>query len=361
MLTTTVATSVVPDPRRIVIVGVDTHADTHHAAVIDLHGRHLADRQFSTTPAGYQDLLEWVAGHGLIEAIGIELTGSYGAALTRHLTAAGVRVREVNTTDKATRARRGKDDRVDAYAAAEKVLAGMATATPKDTTGSTEAIRVITVARNSAVKARTEAWNQLRALLITAPASLREQYRALTRTRLRTQLTRLDPASAADTTTRATMTALNRLAHRITTLNTEITAADKELTTLVTSTAPTLTAAPGIGTHTAAKLLICVGNNGGRIHSEAALARLTGTCPIPVSSGHTNRMRLNRGGDRQANSALHMIAITRLRSDDTTTAYRDRQLARGHSRKDAIRSLKRAIVREIYQHLKTDNIITTTP
>jgi transposase len=342
----------------IVIAGVDTHADTHHAAVIDIHGRQLADQAFPTTTTGYQELLAWVAGHGVIDAIGIELTSSYGAALTRYLTAAGVTVQEVNTTDKATRARRGKTDQADAYAAAEKTLAGMATAIPKDTTGNSEAIRVLTLARDSAVTSRTKTWNQLRAILITAPAELRDQLRHLTPAKLRNTITALTIPADADAVSRATITALHRLTARITTLDAEIRAADTDLTTLVTATAPTLASRPGIGTHTAARLLICVADNGSRNHSEAALAALTGTCPIPASSGKTNRMRLNRGGDRKANSALHMIAVGRLRYDPTTRAYRDKTLARGHSNRDAIRSLKRAIARETYNALKTDGIIT---
>jgi transposase len=342
----------------IVIGGVDTHADTHHAAVIDIHGRHLADQAFPATVDGYQQLLDWVAGHGVIDMIGVELTSSYGAGLTRYLTAAGVTVREVNTTDKATRARRGKTDQADAYAAAEKTLAGMATAIPKDTTGNSEAIRVLTLARDSAVTSRTKTWNQLRALLVTAPAALRDQLRHLTPAKLRTTITALTIPEDADTVTRATITALHRLATRITTLDAEIRAADTDLTTLVTVTAPTLASRPGIGTHTAARLLICVADNGSRIHSEAALAALTGVCPIPASSGKTTRMRLNRGGDRKANSALHMIAVGRLRHDPTTRAYRDKTHARGHSTRDAIRSLKRAIAREVYNALKTDRIIT---
>ncbi|WP_460524439.1 IS110 family RNA-guided transposase, partial [Humibacter antri] len=330
-----------------VIVGVDTHADTHHAAVIDMHGRHLADHGFPTTIAGYQQLLDWAAGLGQIDTVGIELTGSYGAALTRHLTAAGVTVREVNTTDKATRARRGKDDQIDAYSAAEKVLAGMATAIPKDTTGNTEAIRVLTLTRNSAVTARTTTWNQVKAVLVTAPAPLREQLRGLSKARLKTTLAHMETPAGTDTVTTATITALRRLATRIITLSTEILDADRDLNTLVAATAPTLLTRPGINTHTAARFLICVADNGGRIRSEAALARLTGACPVPVSSGKTNRMRLNRGGDRQANSALHMVIVSRLKYDNTTRDYRDRTLARGHSNRDAIRSLKRALARAI--------------
>jgi len=342
----------------IVIAGVDTHADSHHAAVIDIHGRHLADRAFPSTTAGYQDLLGWVAGHGVIDTIGVELTGSYGAALTRHLTAAGVTVREVNTTDKATRARRGKTDREDAYAAAEKTLAGMATAIPKDTTGNSEAIRVLTLTRDSAVASRTRTWNQLRAILVTAPAELRDQLRHLTPAKLRTAITALTIPDEADVVARTTITALQRLTARIGVLDAEIRAADTDLTTLVTTTAPTLASRPGIGTHTAARLLICVADNGSRIHSDAALAKIMGACPIPASSGKTTRMRLNRGGDRKANSALHMIAVGRLRYDPATRAYRDKAHARGHSTREAIRSLKRAIARETYNALKTDRIIT---
>lgn len=342
----------------IVIAGVDTHADTHHAAVIDTQGRHLADRGFAATAAGYQQLLEWVAGHGVIDTVGVELTGSYGAALTRYLTGAGVTVREVNTTDKATRARRGKTDQADAYAAAEKTLAGMATATPKDTTGNSEAIRVLTLVRSSAVTSRTKAWNQLRALLVTAPAELRDRLRAMTPAKLHAAITALTTPEDADTVTRATITALHRLTARITALTLEINDADHDLELLVTATAPTLVNRPGIGIHTAARLLICVADNGGRIHSEAALARIMGACPIPASSGKTTRMRLNRGGDRKANSALHMIAVGRLRHDPRTRTYRDNAHARGQSTRDAIRSLKRAIAREIYNTLKTDGIIT---
>jgi transposase len=353
-----VTSSPSPNPNQRVIVGVDTHAETHHAAVIDMHGRRLADHAFPTTTVGYQQLMDWSLRFGTIDTVGIELTGSYGAALTRHLTQAGVTVREVNTTDKATRARRGKDDRIDAYAAAEKVLAGMATAIPKDTTGSTEAVRVLTLTRDSAVTARSKTWNQLHAVLVTAPASLRDQLRDLSNAQLKKTLTQLETPAGADTVTTATITALHRLANRILTLTTEIDAADRDLKTLVAAAAPTLISRPGIGTHTAARFLICVANNGGRVRSEAALARLMGACPIPVSSGKTNRMRLNRGGDRQANSALHMVIVTRLKYDKTTRDYRDRTLARSHSKRDAIRSLKRALTRAIYNDLKTDGIIT---
>jgi transposase len=341
------------------VAGVDTHKDTHHVAVLDLAGRILGSRQFPATRPGYQDLLDFVASHGVIEKIGIELTGSYGAGLTRHLTAAGVAVVEVNTTDKATRARRGKDDAIDAVAAAQKALSGMATATPKDTTGATEAIRLLTAVRDLAVKQRTQAMNQVHAHIVIAPDQLREQLRGLSRAVLlrtlrglrpdRTQLT--DPVHAAKR-------ALKALAERIRLLDEEITTADTDLKTLVETTASTLLARPGIGVHTAARILITTANNANRIRNSAAFARLCGAAPVPVSSGKTHRMRLHRGGDRQANRALHMIIIGRIKNDQRTKDYINKKLAEGHSKRDAIRALKRYLCREVFTALKTDLILT---
>lgn len=339
----------------IVVAGVDTHKDTHHAAVLDLAGRTLAIEQFPASPAGYRQLLAFVAAHGVIDKIGIELTGSYGAGLTRHLSAAGVTVMEVNTTDKATRARRGKDDAIDAVAAAQKTLSGMASATPKDTTGATEAIRLLTAVRDLAVKQRTQAMNQVHAHLVTAPEQLREPLRGLPRAALlralrglRPDRTRLaEPAQAAKA-------ALRALAERIRALDAEITTADADLTALVAATAPTLLARPGVGVHTAARFLITAANNIDRLHSSAAFARLCGAAPVPVSSGKTHRMRLHRGGDRQANRALHMIIIGRMKNDPRTQAYVAKKLAEGHSKRDAIRALKRYLCREILAALKHD-------
>jgi transposase len=343
-----------PPAAQVVVAGVDTHLDTHHVAVVTLTGRPVADAAFPATSAGYRALLDWVAAHGVIDRIGVELTGSYGAGLTRHLLAAGVTVLEVNTADRATRARRGKDDRTDAIAAAGKVLAGTATAVPKDTSGPIESMRLLHSARESAVKARTQALNELQAVRTTSPAGLRESLPTTT-SALVTAAARLrpDPARLA-TPEQAAKLALRRLATRIRHLTEEIEDAERDLTALVAATAPTLLAAVGVGPITAATLLVAVGQNIDRIRSEAALARLTGTAPIPVSSGRTSRHRLHRGGNRQANRAIHTIALTRLAHDQRTRDYRDRRLAEGLSKRDVIRVLKRAIVREIYRCLKTD-------
>lgn len=343
----------------IVVAGVDTHKDTHHAAVLDLTGRILGSQEFPATPSGYRQLLEWVASHGVIETIGIELTGSYGAALTRHLTDAGVMVVEVNTTDKATRARRGKDDATDAAAAAQKVLAGMATATPKDTTGPAEAIRQLTMIRDLAVKQRTQAMNQIHALIVTADDELRESLRGLTRAKLLARLRGLRPERTRLTDPlHAAKLSLKRLAARIQHLDEEITDTDKDLTALVAETAPRLLGTPGIGIHTAAQFIITAADNAGRIRSDAAFARLCGAAPIPVSSGKTNRMRLHRGGDRQANRALHMIIIGRMKNDPRTKTYIAQKLAQGHSKRDAIRALKRFVAREVFNTLRTDLVLT---
>jgi transposase len=338
-----------------VVAGIDTHKDTHHAAVLSLNGGVLGDKAFPATRAGYQDLLDWVASHGLIDRVGIELTGSYGAGLARHLIAAGIQVLEVNTTDKATRARRGKDDRIDAIAAGQKVLAGMATAIPKDTTGVVESIRMLTLARDSAVRARTQALNQIKDLRVTAPAALRETIAGLSLQAIAKKATRfrIDMTGLAEPE-QAVKLALKRLGERVAALTEEIDAFEKELKPLVAQTAPTLISRPGIGVHTTARFLISAASNIDRFTGEAAFARACGAAPIPVSSGKTNRMRLHRGGDRQANKSLHMIIVGRLKYDPETRDYINRRINDGLSKSDAMRALKRFLARRVYNDLKTD-------
>lgn len=354
MVTTTSAAE-----KTIIVGGVDTHRDTHHAAVLDLTGRIIADQEFPVTGDGYQQLLDWIASHGIIDRVGIEITGGYGAGLTRHLHAAGVTVVEVNTSDKATRARRGKDDRIDAIEAARKVLSGMATATPKDTTGAIESIRMLSMARGFAVKSRTAAINQLKALIVTAPTPIHDAF-----TRLRVaKILKLLPEYVIErnelaTPEHAVIATMNVFADLIRTFNTQINELDRDLKKLVTATAPTLIQQPQIGPVTAAQLLITAGANINRLPTDAAFARLCGAAPIPVSSGRTTRMRLSRGGDRQANSALYMIIVGRLRRDPETRAYMTRRTADGLTKKDIIRALKRFAARRIYRDLKTDLAIT---
>ncbi|TAM66255.1 MAG: IS110 family transposase [Microbacteriaceae bacterium] len=350
-----VTTQTAPPQARIVVAGVDTHKSTHHAAVLDLTGSVLGDAQFLTTPAGYQALLDWTGSYGVIDRIGVELTGSYGAGLTRHLNAAGVQVLEVNTTDKATRARRGKDDRIDAIAAGQKVLAGMATAIPKDTTGIIESIRMLSMVRDLAVRNRTQALNQIKDLRVTAPVTLREALAGRSLKALAKEATRFrpDPTRLAEPEQAAKLV-LKRLGDRVLALTAEINAAEKELSVLVTATAPTLISRPQIGIHTAAQFLISAAANIDRFTSDAAFARLCGAAPVPVSSGKTHRTRLHRGGDRQANKALHMIIVGRMKNHPETLTYLQRRLAEGLSKNDIKRALKRFLARQVFNDLKTD-------
>ena len=291
--------------------GVDTHGQTHHAAVLDHLGRQLGDREFPTTPSGYRTLLAWVSSHGRLERIGIEGTGTYGAAPTRQLWAAGVQVVEVDRPDRKARRAQGKSDPLDAYSAARSALAGTACGTPKTRDGRVEAIRALRVARSSAVKARSQTMNQLKSLLVSAPEQLREQLRALTVTALITTCARLRPTADIADPEQATRTALRRLARRHQYLSQEIVEADGELRVLVTAAAPHLMELPGVGPEVTGQLLTTLGDNPERLHSEAAFAHLCGVAPIPASSGRTRRHRLNRGGDRAANNALYVVVLGR--------------------------------------------------
>ncbi|MFE7590759.1 IS110 family transposase [Kitasatospora sp. NPDC057512] len=335
--------------------GVDTHGLTHHAAVIDRLGRHLADQEFPATVAGYRDLLEWMRSHGALRAVGVEGSGAYGAELARVLTAAGVTVLDVDRPDRKVRRLRGKSDPIDAYAAATAVAAGRAVGVPKSRDGVVEAIRVLRCARRSAVKARTQAMNQIRGLLVSAPAVLREQVAGLERALLIRTLARLRPGTDLSAPLAATKAALRRLARRHQALNDEITELDTEIGPLVKQAAPQLLALFGVGSETAGQLLASAGDNPERMRSEAAFAHLAGVAPIPASSGRTHRHRLNRGGDRAANNALHTIVLVRMRYDERTRAYVARRTKEGLSKKDITRCLKRFVAREVYRAL------TSTP
>ncbi len=332
--------------------GVDTHGQTHHAAAIDQVGRQLGDREFPATPAGYRTLLAWLCGHGRVERVGVEGTGAYGAGLARHLRAADIRVVEVDRPDRQGRRSHGKSDPLDAYAAARAALAGTASGAPKTRDGRVEAIRALRVARCGAIKARTQSTNQLKSLLVTAPAELREQLRQLSTTALIATCSRLRPTSELSDPEQATKTALRRLARRHQHLNEEITEADAELRALVTTAAPRLLALTGVGVEVAGQLLTSAGDNPDRLRSEAAFAHLCGVAPIPASSGRTHRHRLNRGGDRAANSALYTVVLVRLRHHERTRAYAARRTQEGLSKREIMRCLKRYVAREIYTALQ---------
>ncbi|MFG3310322.1 IS110 family transposase [Streptomyces wuyuanensis] len=334
-----------------VVGGIDTHTDLHQAAVIDSIGRHLATEQFETTPQGYQRLLDWLRSHGEVLAVGVEGTGAYGAEIARFLTANEVTVIEVDRPDRKARRDNGKSDPIDAYGAATAVLSGRAGGTPKARNGIVEAIRALRVVRKSAVKARTQTINQIRTLIVTAPSMVRDKLRGLSTRELVDTLARSRPTGELDDPACAVKTALRRLARRYQQLDEEIKDADKEIEPLVTQAAPRLIALPGVGPETAGQLLTSAGDNPDRLHSEAAFAHLCGAAPVPASSGRTHRHRLNRGGDRAANNALHTIVLVRMKYDQRTQEYVARRTAEGMVKKDIVRCLKRFVAREIYRHL----------
>lgn len=240
---------------------------THHAAVIDEVGRPLGDREFPASPVGYRALLAWLRGQGELGRVGVEGTGAYGAALTRHLRVEGVTVVEVNRPDRQARAAVGKSDPLDAYAAARAALAGTAAGVPKTREGAVEVIRALRVARRGAVKARTQATNQLKALLLTGPAELREKLRPLRTAALIDTCARLRPTGPLTDPEQATKVALRRLARRHQHLSEEILAADADLKALVTATAPRLLTLCGVGVEVAGQLLCTAGDNPHRLHS----------------------------------------------------------------------------------------------
>lgn len=344
----------------VIVGGVDTHRDTHHVAVVDQIGRPLADARFPATTRGYRQLLVWVSGQGVVERIGVEGTGSYGAGLARFLTESGVTVVEVDRPDRRTRRARGKSDSIDAYAAATAVLSGTASGIPKSRAGLVEAVRALRVARRGAVKARTQAMNQLRALVVTAPADLRDQLRGLSSGALIDACSRLRPgrhhgdlpgSGGQKAVLAAVKSALRHLARRYQHLAEEIRDLDDELRPLVHAAAPALLELRGVATEVAGQLLACVGDNPHRLRSEASFAHLCGVAPIPASSGRTDRHRLNRGGDRSANNALHTIVLSRLRYDPRTRQYVTRRTGQGLGKKEIMRCLKRYVAREVFHAL----------
>jgi transposase len=340
-----------PQAQCLVTVGVDSHKDVHVAAAVDQVGRILGTTSVPTTARGYGQLERWARSFGQVDRFGIEGTGSYAAGLTRWLADHGQQVVEVNRPNRQKRRRRGKSDPVDAEAAARAALAGEDVITPKAATGTVEMLRVLRVARRSAMKARTHPANQLDSLVVTAPDELRCQLRGLGPAR-RVEVAAAFRPGERTSLVAATKLALCELARRHQALGAEIDRLDAELARLVPTAAPTLLTRRGVGTQVAAALLVAAGDNPGRLRSEAAFAMLCGSSPVEASSGKTVRHRLNRGGDRQANNALWVIALSRMACDQRTKDYVERRTKEGKSKEEIIRCLKRYIAREIYRDLK---------
>jgi transposase len=295
--------------------------------------------------------LDWLEGFGAVTKVGVEGTGSYGAGLARFLRKSHVEVIEVDRPNRAARRRSGKSDPLDAVEAARAALGGRASSISKSKDGAVEAIRVLVVAKRSARQARVKALTQMRHLIITAPDQLRSRLKGLTVIALVGEAARLPPSKTGDPVTAAHKASLCSLAKRIQGLEEEIAELDQRIEALLAVTAPELLSRFGVGPDTAAALLVSAGDNPERLHSEAAWAHLCGVAPIPASSGKTTRHRLDRGGDRNANSALWRIVMVRIAHDPDTTAYFERKVKEGRSKRDVIRLLKRYVAREMYHYL----------
>jgi transposase len=349
------------NPSAAVIGGVDTHKHTHYAAAIDDNGRLLGHREFRANAGGYSALLKWLRSHGRVMVIGVESTGNFGASLTRFLADAGEDVLEVNKPNHQARYMEGKSDRLDAEQIARSVLAKAGTSTPKSKSGPVEVIRTLRVARSSAVRSRTQAFNNLFHTMISAPSPVRDELVELTKRTFVNRCLALEPETEdllelVDDPDRLVLASvkftLRDLARRWKALDTEVKALSRQITALVEHTAPELVQMFGVSAELAGQFLITAGDNAERIRNEAAFAKLCGVSPKPASSGRTaGRHRLNRGGDRAANSALYMVTIVRLRHHQPTRDYVERRTAEGLSKREIIRCLKRYIAREVFASL----------
>ena len=332
----------------VVTGGVDTHQDLHVAAALDQLGRVLSTQSFPTTIAGYRQLLTWLRQHGQVGKVGVEGTGSYGAALARHLAGAGIEVIEVARPNRQVRRRYGKTDIVDAIAAARAVQSGEATGKPKSHDGPVEALRMLKAVQRSGNKSRTQALNQIHQLLVTAPEDLRSRLRPLKRKELLATCAAFRIGLDDDSLPAMTRLALRELAQRVRLLDEQLALVTKRLHRITRDVAPELVAIKGVGPDTASTLLMTAGDNPERMRSEAAFAALCGSNPIPASSGKTNRHRLNRAGDRHANAALWRIVVVRLSCDQRTRDYLAKRDSEGKSKTEAIRCLKRYVAREVF-------------
>jgi transposase len=336
---------------RTVVGGVDTHADAHVAAALDSNGGVLGVESFPADEAGFENLLGWLVGFGPVSLVGVEGTGSWGVGLARFLAGAEVEVVEVDRPNRQARRKVGKSDPTDAVAAARAALSGTASGIPKTRNGPVEQMRVLLVAKRSARSQRIQTLNQLRHLVFTGPEPIRSRFKDRYKTGLITEAAAMRPRHGSDPVLFTTKVVIRGLARRIQGLNNEVRIIDAMLRELVTATAPSLLELYGVGVDAAASLLVTAGDNPDRLRSERSWAHLCGVTPVPASSGKTIRYRLNRGGDRQANSALYRIVLTRMSSHPETRRYVARRRAEGLTSLEVIRCLKRYVARQAFKHL----------
>ena len=335
-----------------VVIGVDTHADTHTAAVLDARtGGVLARITVSTDPDGYAELVTLADGYSGLRAWALEGAGGYGAGLARHLGDLEELVVELDRPVRARRHSGAKSDPIDAERAAREALGRTRLAQPK--TGPVRgAVAMHLTARRAAVEASSAAQRQLRALVITAPEVVRARFRGQSTTVMVTTATRLRPATShGDVEVVEALSVLRSLARRITFLTEEADEHEHAIRVLIRSWRPDLLQVSGVGPIVAGTVLTAW-SHPGRVRDDAAFAMLAGAAPIPASSGKTARYRLNRSGDRQLNRALHTVTLTRLQRDERTRAYADRRRAQGKTDREIKRCLKRYIARQLHRQLQ---------
>jgi transposase len=329
-----------------IAVGVDTHKHRHVAVALDALGGVLGELVIAATAAGYGQLVAWLSGLDGEVVVGIEGAGSYGAGVCQHLRDAAVRVVEVERPRRRDR-RTGKSDAIDALLAAKRVIAGDGLSTPR-AAGTHAALRVLLVAYRSCVEERTRLLNQLQGLHVTAPAALRERIGHGNGARLAGRLARMRDRPGAQLHEQTMLAVLRDLARRARQLDTQASQYRSQITALVRELHPTLMDEPGVDPISAAKLLVL---DAARFRNEAAFARGNGTAPQPASSGQTIRHRLSRAGDRQANNAIHTIAMNRAVNHPESRAYLERKTRQGKTHREAMRALKRHISRRMYRRL----------
>lgn len=330
------------------VVGVDTHKDTHSAALLSEVGVVQGGLEVCASKEGYRQLLSWARSQSSARIWVVEGTGSYGAGLSTYLSGEGEVVYEGDHPKRSARGPAGKSDQLDAIWVAKEALTRPHHGLPRKR-GEREMLRVLLTAREGAVNAEKQGLNQLYALVVSAPESLRQRLGRLRGDALVKDCLKLRPGGDAETT--LTATTLRSVAHRVRTLANEAAGYERQVAKLVAALAPELLTEVGVGPLTAAQFLISWSHSG-RIRNENAFAALAGVAPIAASSGRVQRHRLNRLGDRQLNRALHTVAISRARCDARTQVYIARRTAQGKSPREIRRCLKRYISRRLFRLLE---------
>jgi transposase len=335
------------------VVGIDTHRDTHEAEIADATGTAIATVQINNDSAGFAALLAWIVEHapGPRVAVSVEGTRSYGIGLARTLAAAGLLVLECEQPNRRQRRGRGKSDPIDAHLAVLSALRLDADRLPAmRADGDREALRILLGAREDIIAASTAQTNRLRALLLAGDDAERNAARrALTVTALAALARRRLPRDPSREHV-IRHAEIRRLALALREASRQLANNSKQLRAVVADLAPGLMDHRGVGPVTAAQAVVSF-SHPGRCRNDAAFAALAGTCPLPASSGRTVRHRLNRGGDRALNRAVHTITLTRMRSCPRTRAYVARRTAEGKTSREIRRCLKRYIARELYRTL----------